>query len=102
MTWFSYICDASNVTRDCVSIRLLLDITNDSDRGQMVSTSLRPITFDLGQITQRTSVNSAVVFFIQDGTVSIKNVHFDDHVVGVKELTIKWGDLVCYQRIEVS
>lgn len=34
--------------------------------------------------------------------MSIKNIHFDDRLVGVKELTIKWQNLTCYQRIEVS
>ncbi|XP_046854704.1 structural maintenance of chromosomes flexible hinge domain-containing protein 1-like isoform X2 [Xenia sp. Carnegie-2017] len=38
----------------------------------------------------------------EDATVSIKNVQFNDNKVGIKELKIKFGNLVCYQRIEVG
>jgi hypothetical protein len=54
------------------------------------------ISIGLGIRTNRT------FRFVQDGTVSVKNVQFIDHVVGVKEITLKFDDLTCYQRIEVS
>ena len=37
----------------------------------------------------------------KDGTVSLKNIQFMDHVVGAKEIMIKCDDLTSYQRIEV-
>lgn len=39
--------------------------------------------------------------FTADGNIVIKNIQFEDGPLGHREVSIKWKDLICYQRLEV-
>lgn len=40
--------------------------------------------------------------FTAEGNIVIKNIQFEDGPLGHRELTIKWKEMKCYQRLEVT
>ena len=84
-----------------------LTVLNSIGKPESGVTTLFNTVNSLDQCWQITSLKDTCCFanriflLVQDGTVSLKNIQFIDHVVGVKEIMIKSDDLTCYQRIEV-